>query len=490
ALELRRSSEQARFDEVQLDNLKTMVASKGRACIMDAPSGTGKTDLCTEFIAESLTRDWVKYGARESFPLIVFKSNANLVNAIRIMKEHIPGFRPVLLVSTSAGERLDDCDITPEEFRTFASRSILRDREGFIRAHITSEDRIFLEDYLAKHDAHPRRSYCEQKALGLLLKYFKPSAVFATSSTLEVYADVLCDNATHMVIDDGGQFDIATVLCLLCKFPKLEQLVISGDSRQLDNYLKGIPEELWKYGGHTVMSLIAKGFAIAVMMNRNYRSARVLSDALSHAAYHGTLEHADGHPPTPDPDWRRDLMPRLPNPDVPILLVDIRGRQEFAHYGTSRVNYEEQEVVLELVKRLRNILGDRVTIAVLSPYLAQTIEMKLVLEGYRCFVRTVDSFVGQVADIVILSTVQSWVETEDDVEREKRLLEHNEFFTHVGRALSAISRPVHAFFMVGNMDAIAVNAVYRRFLEFARLRTTVMKGEFFGVCDAGYEEQD
>lgn len=106
-------------------------------------------------------------------------------------------------------------------------------------------------------------------------------------------------------------------------------------------------------------------------------------------------------------------MPRLPNPHVPILLVDIRGRREFAHYGTSRVNYEEQEVVLELVKRLRNILGDRVSIAVLSPYLTQTIELKDMLEGtfnqriqalfpfvrlgYHCFVRTVDSFVGQVA---------------------------------------------------------------------------------------------
>lgn len=41
-----------------------------------------------------------------------------------------------------------------------------------------------------------------------------------------------------MVIDDGGQFDVATVLCLLCKFPKLEQVIISGDSRQLDTYLK------------------------------------------------------------------------------------------------------------------------------------------------------------------------------------------------------------------------------------------------------------
>ncbi|KAH7717961.1 RNA helicase [Aphelenchoides avenae] len=180
-------------------------------------------------------------------------------------------------------------------------------------------------------------------------------------------------------------------------------------------------------------------------------------------------------------------MPRLPNPHVPILLVDIRGRREFAHYGTSRVNYEEQEVVLELVKRLRNILGDRVSIAVLSPYLTQTIELKDMLEGYHCFVRTVDSFVGQVADVVILSTVQSWVKVEDDVKREKRLLEHNEFFTHVGRALSAISRPVHAFFMVGNMDAIAVNEVYRRFLHFARRRTTVMKGAYFGVHDAAYE---
>ncbi|KAH7717958.1 hypothetical protein AAVH_14605 [Aphelenchoides avenae] len=490
--ELRRSEEQERFDDVQLNNLKTMVASKGRACIMDAPSGTGKTDLCTEFLAESLTRDWVEYGARESFPVIVFKSNANLVNAIRSMTEHIPGFRPVLLVSTSAGERLDDCDITPEEFGTFASRSILRDREGFMRAHMSGEDRAFLEDYHAKHDAHPRRSYCEQKAFGLLLQYYQPSAIFATSSTLEVYADVLCERTTHMVIDDGGQFDVATVLCLLCKFPKLEQVIISGDSKQPNNYQKGIPEELWKYGGHSVMGLIAKGFPISLGMNRDYRSASILSQALSYAAYDGRLEHADGHPPTPMPDWRRILMPLLPNPDVPILLVDVRGHHEFAHYGTSSVNYEEQEVVLELVKRLRRILDARVSIAVLSPYLAQTIEMKRMLRGatrgaiginpvthlgYNCYVRTVDSFVGRVADIVILSTVQSF-DADDDDARDLRLLAYNEFFKHAGRALSAVSRPVHAFFMVANMEALEVNAVYRRYLEFARRHTTVVTSEY------------
>lgn len=135
------------------------------------------------------------------------------------------------------------------------------------------------------------------------------------------------------------------------------------------------------------------------------------SEALSHAAYGGTLEHAGGHPPTPDPDWRRDLLPLLPNRDVPILLVDVGGRGEFADYGTSSVNKREQKVVLELVERLRNILDDRVSIAVLSPYLGQKNEMKHLLEGssanprnfpfthldYHCFVRTVDSFVGQVA---------------------------------------------------------------------------------------------
>lgn len=69
-----------------------------------------------------ISRDWVEYGYRDSFPVIVFKNNANLVNAIRIMTQHIRSFKPVLLVSTSAKERLDDCDIPPEEFDAFSSR--------------------------------------------------------------------------------------------------------------------------------------------------------------------------------------------------------------------------------------------------------------------------------------------------------------------------------------------------------------------------------
>lgn len=105
------------------------------------------------------------------------------------------------------------------------------------------------------------------------------------------------------------------------------------------------------------------------------------SEALSHAAYGGTLEHADGYPPAPEPDWRRDLMPLLPNADVPILLVDVCGRCEFAHYGTSSVNKKEQEIVHELVERLPDILDGQTSVAVLSPYLGQKIEMKLMLKG-------------------------------------------------------------------------------------------------------------
>lgn len=84
---------------------------------------------------------------------------------------------------------------------------------------------------------------------------------------------------------------------------------------------------------------------------------------------------------------------------------------------------------------------------------------------------------ANIPDIVILSTVQSF-DADDDDARDLRLLAYNEFFKHAGRALSAVSRPVHAFFMVANMEALEVNAVYRRYLEFARRHTTVVTSEY------------
>lgn len=78
------------------------------------------------------------------------------------------------------------------------------------------------------------------------------------------------------------------------------------------------------------------------------------------------------------------------------------------------------------------------------------------------------------SDIVIVSTVRSWYprsyeELTDDEWEKKQLkyLEHNEFFLNPGRALGAISRAVHAFFLIGNMRVLERNEMWKRFLLYA-----------------------
>lgn len=68
-------------------------------------------------------------------------------------------------------------------------------------------------------------------------------------------------------------------------------------------------------------------------------------------------------------------------------------------------------------------------------------------------------------------------------EDDDRWLARNDFFVHPGRALSAISRSIHAFFIVGNMNAIRKNPVYNQFLHYAVQRTPIVTDAYLELLD-------
>ncbi|KAH7722131.1 hypothetical protein AAVH_10435 [Aphelenchoides avenae] len=211
-----------------------MVEANGRVVVMDTPTFTGKTTVLTEFIAEVVERESTEK-AKPSRIAYVTHNNENLVEMVQQLSElRSSKIVPLVLTSKAMYERLDDSDMVPKQFEEWSSRTVI-DKIA-TEPRLGEEDRKFMKEYMAKHKEHSRRPFQEGHALRLVMKYHKPHLVL----------DTIRDQTTILIVDGANQFTKAQIFSLICKFPKLEQVIISGDFAQLDCYKKTIPMEIWQ----------------------------------------------------------------------------------------------------------------------------------------------------------------------------------------------------------------------------------------------------
>lgn len=198
----------------------------------------------------------------------------------------------------------------------------------------------------------------------------------------EAVSGALRDRATKLIIDVANQFSKAAIFSLVCKLPEIDQAVLAGDSAQLTSFSKSIPVEVWTHAQNSILHLPAGcAYPIRLTLSVNYRSVKILSDAVSYAGYDGDLLHAASFPRTLAPKWDSKVPFPLPSRNVPICLVDIRGDHSFAQTGTSRNNAQELDAVVETVQALRASFGHTMSIAVLSLYGDQVTKLQQPLKG-------------------------------------------------------------------------------------------------------------
>ncbi|KAK1304218.1 hypothetical protein QJS10_CPB11g02250 [Acorus calamus] len=98
-------------------------------------------------------------------------------------------------------------------------------------------------------------------------------------------------------------------------------------------------------------------------------------------------------------------------------FINIDGEEELDEWNRSRMNMAEVAAVLNIIERLSQasaITGRRVSVGVISPYMAQVMALKGELENtykdqsnFSVKVKTIDGFQGGEEDLIIISTVRS-----------------------------------------------------------------------------------
>lgn len=255
------------------------------------------------------------------------------------------------------------------------------------------------------------------------------------------------------VVDEAAQASMPSTLIPILK---AERFVLVGDHFQLPPVV--LSQEAKELGLDTsLMSYLAGLYPYQLLrLERQYRMHQKINDLVSSMFYEGGL--------VPDISVANARLKAMLKPweekrSAPVIVCfNVRGKE--ALYGDSKSFYNQAEIdfVTGLVARyLAQGLGPE-QIGVITPYKAQAQLLTQSLQATNQIeVDTVDAFQGREKDMIILSFVRS--------NRSGQV----GFLKDFRRLNVSISRAKHKLLLVGNLETLKEEPLYKELLETIEL---------------------
>jgi hypothetical protein len=282
----------------------------------------------------------------------------------------------------------------------------------------------FINSYSATEDADVRKSKLQAFSSWLRLESDSPSLEDVKklcenpSLSLSSAHVVLCTLNTVgsttlrkaldrrfdlLILDEASQcpeaeFYIATT------FPGVRRIVMVGDPQQLSATVVHRGCQLAGYGRSFLANVMEFHPGKVFCLDRQYRMDPQIFKFSNELFYDSAVASDDS------------ISRRQPRVDAPFLVVDTSGMGEEKRVNASWMNEYESIVIRDILRNDKDIIrlrseSDSIRTIIVSPYLAQTNYLRGILKKAkhlpRIDVATVDSFQGQEADIVIVSTVRT-----------------------------------------------------------------------------------
>ncbi len=184
--------------------------------------------------------------------------------------------------------------------------------------------------------------------------------------------------------------------------------IVVGDPRQLPPIVQSNDELVRRAIGRDIFDVTipdATRSDVVAMLDVQYRMHPVIGELVGRLFYGGRLLHAADRATT------EAIAARAPFPDVPVAVVDTRGRTtcERSAKGSSRLNRGSAEIIAELA--LEAIHAGTTSIGVITPYAAQAAEIRRLLaargigDAVEC--NTIHRFQGRECDVILLDLVDA-----------------------------------------------------------------------------------
>ena len=245
-----------------------------------APCGSGKTFCIAIAIAQLLRNDPTAN--------VVLTTRNN--NALHRLVEEVVGLLNDIdsLVILSGPAK----DIYAEDFGPYRSHLLVASAEDLVGVLGNQPERRkdvnILSQYVEDCAEQPRKAG-ERKALGVVSRHRKnlPRVILATTSMLEDLP-LVTQSATHIVIDESGQGNVDQTTVVVCEAPKLKQLVLTGDERQLLNYVVDVPKMVRDFGSESLLTYLPKlsdDQVTRVVLKKTYRFHPIIAKCLAATGY-------------------------------------------------------------------------------------------------------------------------------------------------------------------------------------------------------------
>ena len=418
------------------------MSSEPSVILQLAPPGTGKTFGAAHAIPDILQR--------HPKSRIMLTTHANL-SLYRIVQEVIPILaeeKKLIVLSGMAKDEYRD------HFQEYSDHLLLATVEELLvegrqpeakweRSHVRR-----LERYAENCKDRPRIAD-EKGALKVIQtrEIPLPRIIFATTAMLED-CDFLLDSVTHLVVDEAGQIPICQIVPIICRSPKIKTVLLTGDDKQLLNYIEDVPPVVRPYGWESLLDYLPKLQGIdTVQLKTSYRFHHNIARCLADAIYGDKLVAAAQGPA---------MSPLLlPNPECPILLLHQTDPDERDTESFSRHNEAQADIASKI---LETFPEDR-QVVVLCLYAAEKKRMRQKLQ-HRPSIRvlTVDSFQANQSDAVYLLTTRSPTTSGESM---------SDFLKDDRRATVALSRAKNLLVIHGNLTTLSQGAVWDKFLSAA-----------------------
>ncbi|CAK5072787.1 unnamed protein product [Meloidogyne enterolobii] len=349
-----------------------------------------------------------------------------------------------------------------------------------------NEMRRDCREYSENFERRPRLT--KEKRIGSMFSEISQlRIVFATSTMAEeMVGNALLDTSV-LIFDEATQGSFAELANLVCRLPKLEKILVTGDKYQLGVHLQDLPSSLHEGFGLESMvdQLVGSSLVRHTRLVTCYRMHPLLVHIVSYASYE---QHGESlEPGTAEEDRTLLTLSRFPLPmqNVPIVLLNIIGTCRQDSVSHSLTNDEQTTSVVNLVSALYNYISPDVSLVVICLYLYQKECLQKEFEnlGWNVLVVSVDGYQAQESDLVVLVTTRSRRNIGN-------LGDTSDFLRDDCRATVALSRAKHGLFLVGDVEILRSGTVWNRFLDKASEYTHIVGSEYLNVLRSGRCKRD
>ncbi len=241
------------------------------------------------------------------------------------------------------------------------------------------------------------------------------------------------------VVDEASQ---ASFPSTLIPIQKADRFVLIGDHYQLPPVV--ISERARDLGlDISLMDRLVHLYPYQMtMLEKQYRMNDEIMNLVSSVFYGGSL--------TADDDVKNRRLAADDSSEV-IHIINVKGTEKMNADSRSYYNMEEISAVKEELEHYLSLGVKEEDIGVITPYRAQVKALRELTTGVE--IDTVDAFQGREKDLIIISFVRS--NERDSIG----------FLSDIRRLNVAISRARKKLILIGNIDLLMKNEVYRKVFE-------------------------